>query len=173
MGLVLEKEKNTIFLILYHTFINQTILLIGDMGDFVRNFERRRSGRGRFDRKGPGSFGRRDYGRDRERDRPSEMHPAVCDKCGRDCEVPFKPTQGKPIYCNDCFKDKSREIGSRSEFGRKSNEDVDQINRKLDRILKILESPVVEETPENKSFAEYSKKGPKKRAKKKKSQFSD
>ncbi len=34
--------------------------------------------------------------------RPREMHKAVCDKCKKKCEVPFKPTQGKPVYCNDC-----------------------------------------------------------------------
>lgn len=117
------------------------------MGDFNRNFDRRRSGRsrgrdsGRFDRGRSGGFDRRDRGRDRGRDRPSEMHSAICDKCGKDCEVPFKPTQGKPIYCSDCFKDKSREAGSRSEPRKpdQSGQKFDQINKKLDRILKILE----------------------------------
>lgn len=32
-----------------------------------------------------------------------EMHKAVCSKCGKECEVPFKPTEGKPVYCKDCF----------------------------------------------------------------------
>jgi len=133
------------------------------MGDFDRNFDRKRSGRGRFDRNRP-RFDRRDGSRDGDRDRGRdrrserhEMHQATCDKCGKDCEVPFKPTQGKPIYCDDCFRDKSREAGSRSEFGKQSNENFDQINNKLDRILKILEGPVIEEEK------------PKKKAKKNKS----
>jgi|TARA_B100001964_G_scaffold224653_1_gene271708 CxxC-x17-CxxC domain-containing protein len=118
------------------------------MGDFDRNFDRKRSGRsrgrdsGRFDRGRSGRFGGR--GRDRRSER-HEMHSAICDKCGKDCEVPFKPTEGKPIYCNDCFKDKSREAGSRSESGKQSNENFDQINKKLDKILKILEAAPVEE----------------------------
>ena len=136
------------------------------MGDFNRNFDRRRSGRsrgrdsGRFDRGRSGGFDRRDRGGDRRSER-REMHSAVCDKCGKDCEVPFKPTEGKPIYCNDCFKDKSREAGSGS--GKQSNENFDQINKKLDEILKILEpaKEPVEEKPELKK--------PKKKAKKKKS----
>jgi len=34
----------------------------------------------------------------------------VCDNCGRDCQVPFKPVQGKPVYCDSCFgKMKDRE----------------------------------------------------------------
>jgi CxxC-x17-CxxC domain-containing protein len=36
-------------------------------------------------------------------DRPREMHKAICSECKNDCEVPFKPTQGKPVYCKECF----------------------------------------------------------------------
>lgn len=32
------------------------------------------------------------------------MHKAICDKCGRECEVPFRPTQGKPVFCSNCFE---------------------------------------------------------------------
>jgi len=34
---------------------------------------------------------------------PREMHKAVCSKCKKECEVPFKPTEGKPVYCRECF----------------------------------------------------------------------
>ena len=44
-----------------------------------------------------GGFQRRDFGG------PREMHKATCSKCGKECEVPFKPTQGKPVYCKDCY----------------------------------------------------------------------
>ncbi len=37
-----------------------------------------------------------------------EMHKAKCSECGKDCEVPFKPTQGKPVYCKDCFRQKKK-----------------------------------------------------------------
>jgi len=33
-----------------------------------------------------------------------EMHKAVCADCGKECEVPFKPTEGKPVYCRDCYR---------------------------------------------------------------------
>ena len=37
-------------------------------------------------------------------DRPSrEMFPAVCAGCGRDTEVPFRPSGNRPVYCRDCF----------------------------------------------------------------------
>ena len=34
---------------------------------------------------------------------PRQMHPATCSDCGKECEVPFKPTEGKPVRCRDCF----------------------------------------------------------------------
>ena len=37
-----------------------------------------------------------------------EMHKAKCSECGKDCEVPFKPTEGKPVYCRDCFRQKRK-----------------------------------------------------------------
>ena len=36
--------------------------------------------------------------------RPREMHKAVCADCGKECEVPFKPQEGRPVYCWDCWK---------------------------------------------------------------------
>jgi len=37
-----------------------------------------------------------------------EKHKAICVKCNQDCEVPFKPLQGKPVYCQDCYKKMKR-----------------------------------------------------------------
>jgi CxxC-x17-CxxC domain-containing protein len=34
---------------------------------------------------------------------PREMFDATCSSCGKATQVPFKPTSGKPVYCNDCF----------------------------------------------------------------------
>ncbi len=45
------------------------------------------------DRRGGGRFDRG----------PREMFPAVCSDCGKQTEVPFKPTEGRPVYCRDCF----------------------------------------------------------------------
>jgi CxxC-x17-CxxC domain-containing protein len=35
---------------------------------------------------------------------PREMHKAVCAECKKECEVPFKPTEGRPVYCKECFQ---------------------------------------------------------------------
>lgn len=37
-----------------------------------------------------------------------EMHNAICTKCGKECEVPFKPIEGRPIYCRDCYIPKNK-----------------------------------------------------------------
>ena len=44
---------------------------------------------------------RRDFG-------PREMHKATCAECNQECEVPFKPTEGRPVFCRDCFAKKKR-----------------------------------------------------------------
>ena len=31
-------------------------------------------------------------------------HHATCHQCGKSTMVPFRPTQGKPVYCQSCFK---------------------------------------------------------------------
>lgn len=105
----------------------------------MKDFDRKKGPR----RRDSGRFGRRDYERSSKRDsgrfgRKSEpviMHKVTCDKCGKECEVPFKPTPGKPVYCDECFK-KDRNSGSnKSNFSEK----FDQINEKLDRILEAIE----------------------------------
>jgi CxxC-x17-CxxC domain-containing protein len=46
---------------------------------------------------GGGGFGNRSSG-------PREMFTATCSSCGREARVPFRPTNGKPVYCSDCFR---------------------------------------------------------------------
>jgi len=29
---------------------------------------------------------------------------ATCSQCGRATTVPFRPTQGRPVFCRDCFQ---------------------------------------------------------------------
>lgn len=44
-------------------------------------------------------------GYDRGYDRgPRQMFPATCSRCGKETEVPFRPTNGKPVFCSDCFR---------------------------------------------------------------------
>ena len=142
------------------------------MADFrKRQFGKRDSGRGGSDRGrdrdsgSKGGFGRdRDspsrFGRDRMGggDRPGfqKTFRVTCDKCGKDCDVPFKPTGDKPVYCSDCFRKngnsekKSKKYDDFQEFDRmekkapnsQSNEELkkrlDDIEEKIDKILDSL-----------------------------------
>jgi len=58
--------------------------------------------------RGGGFGGRRDersnFGGGRGDREERQMFPAVCDNCGKDCEVPFRPNGSKPVFCNDCFR---------------------------------------------------------------------
>lgn len=29
---------------------------------------------------------------------------ALCSQCGRQTTVPFRPSQGRPVYCRECFQ---------------------------------------------------------------------
>jgi len=121
------------------------------MGDFNRGgkkrFGRRDSDRPRFEgvrRERSDSSDRRekrDFHERREFDGPSRgseermTHKAICDKCGDICELPFKPRGGKPVYCSKCFR--GVEYSERS-ISKASSGELEQINAKLDKILKAL-----------------------------------
>ena len=30
----------------------------------------------------------------------------TCSECGKETTVPFKPTQGRPVFCRECFQQK-------------------------------------------------------------------
>lgn len=47
-----------------------------------------------------------------------DMHKIKCSECGKDAEVPFKPIEGRPVYCRDCFMKRRRPRGSFGGGGR-------------------------------------------------------
>lgn len=118
-----------------------------------------------------------------------EMFDAVCDKCGKDCKVPFKPTSGKPVYCSDCFEKTSDRGGSSSrgyqdrgsrrssgggDYRRSSpsprpqnNEQLEAISQKLDKIIEMLANKPLREIEV--VVDKKKKKAKKKRVSKKKS----
>ena len=53
---------------------------------------------------GGGSSGGGGYGGGGYDRGPREMFAATCSSCGKSTEVPFRPTNGKPVYCSDCFR---------------------------------------------------------------------
>ena len=136
------------------------------MGDFKRGGQKFGGGGGGGKRGFKGGGGGRDGGR-------PDMHKAVCSDCGKDCEVPFRPTGDKPIFCSTCFAtkggDNSKDRGPK-KFGNKNFKpsfnnkpsyqnnssskpesykvQFEQLNLKLDKILDLITSADSEETKE-------------------------
>jgi len=141
------------------------------MKDFNRGggFGDKRGGGGGFGRRdsgGRGGFNRGggDFGR-------PTMHKAVCSDCGASCELPFRPTGERPVFCSNCFKGKdesaprrddrhehrsesrfdsrpeprleSRDFAKPSSHNNFSNEQFETLNAKLDKILRALNSAPV------------------------------
>lgn len=40
----------------------------------------------------------------RKQKHKKKLYDTVCSKCGTETKVPFKPIEGKEVYCKDCFK---------------------------------------------------------------------
>lgn len=141
------------------------------MGNFQRND--RSGGRGGF--RGGDRGGRQGFGGGRGGARgPVTMYKAVCDKCHKECEVPFLPSQDKPIYCNECFSGKKeggdrgdrrdfRDRGPRKNFNERPmqspstnretgvsdeiKKQLSEMNNKLDRLASAIENLSISKTP--------------------------
>ena len=113
----------------------------------------------RGDRGGRGGFGGRDRGgRGGFGDEPVRtMHRATCAECGKSCEVPFRPTGEKPVYCSTCFgsrQDSPMEHRSerrterfdrptpaaKPEHNHRLEEKMTEMSAKLDRLIELLAS---------------------------------
>lgn len=91
---------------------------------------------GRKDRSDRRDRGGRDFGEKR-------MFQTVCSECGNSCEVPFKPSGDKPVYCDSCF-------GSGDGKSKKTDtyrEEFEKLNAKLDRLIKVLEASGLKKEP--------------------------
>lgn len=103
-----------------------------------------RPSRGRDERPSFGDRGRSSFGARGRDDRSSfeekRMFEAVCSECGDACEVPFKPSSGKPVYCSECFGKSDNGSNKSSECPSRSNDNTqfEILNEKLDKILRAL-----------------------------------
>ncbi len=62
----------------------------------------------RSNNRGGGRFGNnRGGGRGNFNNGPREMHKAICTGCKKECEVPFKPTEGRDVFCKECFANRN------------------------------------------------------------------
>lgn len=85
---------------------------------------------------GQGRFSKDNFKRPRYEDK--QLFSATCAKCGNDCEVPFRPSGGKPVYCSNCFEKKGAEHTMNTGFNNQFKDQFSELNAKLDLILKTL-----------------------------------
>ena len=127
----------------------------------VGNFNKgNRGGGARFF--GRDGFGRKNFDGGQGRGGDRQMVKAGCSNCGRDCEVPFRPTGEKPVYCSECFEkmgggsrsdrqgDRPRFADRRPQSGGGSDQykgQFENLNIKLDKILRLLEPKTVVAQP--------------------------
>ncbi len=111
-----------------------------------------------------------DFG-NRSKFNDKKMHDAICDSCGDRCQVPFKPTSGKPVFCSECFEKEGggARKNKRDEYRSEQAEIIDNsyeigqikaelfaLNSKLDNILHILNKTETNEKPNKKEVAKKS-----------------
>jgi CxxC-x17-CxxC domain-containing protein len=121
------------------------------------------------------------------------MHQAVCSDCGNNCEVPFRPSGSKPVFCSDCFRGHdqapARDAGRGRDFssaprrfeeraprpsfssGPKDNNIEDRLSAlhvKLDKVIALLSDTSAPKTAVKEVKSEPKKEEPKKEEPKKK-----
>lgn len=94
---------------------------------------------------------------DRPRGEDRQMYDAVCSNCGDKCQIPFRPSQGRDVFCSRCFdmnngsdarrperKSFDRPQANRDDSRSKTNESpnykaqFEALNAKMDKILSLL-----------------------------------
>lgn len=88
-------------------------------GNFSRGRDNHRGGkRSDFNRGG------------RKNSERTEMFRAICATCNKSCDIPFKPSNDRPVYCSDCFQaNREREDGKNEGMRRDSSRHSDSSQR--------------------------------------------
>lgn len=149
------------------------------MGNFNRDS---RSGGDRGPRDFGKKFGNKSFGGREGGGKPAFMYDATCAKCGKACQVPFKPSAGRPVYCRDCFTkpvsggfnqpqpltsnyERPRAPSHSGHTGGNSEQFKDQfaaLNAKLDAILRALNGAPAADVEKTAKVATDEVKEPKK-----------
>jgi CxxC-x17-CxxC domain-containing protein len=91
-----------------------------------------------------------------EMEEERKMYKATCSECGQPCEVPFEPTEGKPVKCKECYmksrprrnfnNNGRRSFGGNRRFGgdRQEREMHDATCSECDKNVKFLSTTKVE-----------------------------
>jgi CxxC-x17-CxxC domain-containing protein len=87
--------------------------------NYSQSFNKKRDNNNSFNRKrdNNSSFNRKrdnnsSFNKKRRFDfhKKPKLYVAKCSECGKECKVPFKPAEGRSVYCDECFKKKRENI---------------------------------------------------------------
>jgi CxxC-x17-CxxC domain-containing protein len=124
------------------------------MGNFNRDDKGGFRSSGRDDRNGgrQGGFQKKEWGGRDSGNKEPMKHQATCSECGKRCEVPFRPVNGKPVYCNDCFSAKRGQdtrdtrVPAKVHYENRGGGDegvkrqLSEMSMKIDRLIKTMEA---------------------------------
>jgi CxxC-x17-CxxC domain-containing protein len=54
---------------------------------------------------------------------------AICANCHKECEVPFKPSGDRPVYCKDCFSQRKQGGPFKGEFDKGPGREAEPAQR--------------------------------------------
>ncbi len=66
-----------------------------------------------------------------KKDNKKKMHKSVCDTCGIEIEIPFKPDGERPTFCIECLKDYQRALARLKNREKQLNDNKESGNRSL------------------------------------------
>jgi CxxC-x17-CxxC domain-containing protein len=66
------------------------------------------------------------------RRREKILHKAVCADCHKDCEIPFKPTGERPVYCKECFSKRKAGHSLKANDEKQSAPDLPKVTGPVD-----------------------------------------
>ena len=61
----------------------------------------------------------------------------VCDNCGKETTVPFKPKKNWPVYCKECYKNKKNKKSKLPDLSPEKPVDIDDIKEKQEEIKEL------------------------------------
>ena len=97
------------------TLIGRSSQNPAEVKSFAKPFQQpgRTRGHGEGSPEGRPAASYRGGGRQDNNYRERILHKAICADCNKECEVPFKPSGGRPVYCKECFAKRKEKFDNR------------------------------------------------------------
>ncbi|MFA5119001.1 MAG: CxxC-x17-CxxC domain-containing protein [Candidatus Omnitrophota bacterium] len=77
------------------------------------------------------------------------MFKVICADCGKNCEVPFRPSVGRPVYCKECFTKRKAggNLTPRVEVKPKETAPAQKTSPEKSPVVKSVKAPAVKKKP--------------------------